>query len=83
MIADREASPVDSHSVLGGPGDGNSIRDMGLEMEVQRPAESKEALEVTVLRELGGNWVGYELPVTRSVRTSRGGKSVKGFTGVR
>lgn len=36
--------------------------------------KTKEAIEVTVLRELGGGeWNVYELPATRSVRSSRGG----------
>ena len=33
----------------------------------------KEAVEMTLLRELGGDWEVYELPATRSVRSSRGG----------
>ncbi|KAM0795692.1 hypothetical protein BDR22DRAFT_893936 [Usnea florida] len=36
--------------------------------------KTKEAIEVTVLRELGGGeWNVYELPATRSVRGSKGG----------
>ena len=85
MIADdHEASPVvvDSHRVLRAPG--NSVKDMGCGMEVvQRPAEVKEAVEVTVLRELGGDWEVYELPATKSVRSSKGGKSVRSLKGVR
>lgn len=35
--------------------------------------ETKEAVEVTVLKELGGDWAVYELPATaKSVRNSRG-----------
>ena len=34
---------------------------------------AKESLEVTVLKELGGDWEVYELPATtKSVRNSRG-----------
>lgn len=51
------------------------------------PAEvkekEKEAVEVTVLRELGAEWEVYELPATRSVRSSRGAKSVRSLKGVR
>lgn len=83
MIPDPEACPVDRRRVLGALGDRIGVKDVGWEGEVQRPKESKEALEVTVLRELGGSWEVYELPATRSVWSSRGGKSVKGFKGVR
>lgn len=82
MIADpEEASHVDSHRVLRAPR--TSIKEMGIEIEVQHPAEVKEAVEVTVLRELGGDWEVYELPATRSVRNSKGGKSVRSLKGVR
>ena len=49
------------------------------------PAEvtEKEAVEVTVLRELGGEWEVSELPATRSVRSSRGAKSVRSLKGLR
>ncbi len=43
----------------------------------------KEAVEVTVLRELGGDWEVYELPATRSKRSSRGGRSVRSLKGGR
>lgn len=35
--------------------------------------ETKEAVEVTVLKELGGDWEVYELPATKSARNSRRG----------
>ena len=47
------------------------------------PAELKEAVEVTVLRELGGEWDVYELPATMSARNSKGGKSVRSLKAVR
>lgn len=79
MIPDDETSQVDSHQLLRAPR--NSIKEMGHKMEVQHPTELKEAVEVTVLRELGGSWDVYELPATRSVRSSKGGKSVKSLKG--
>lgn len=81
MIADQEAGPPGSQRVLRAPRD--SVKEMGHGMEARHPAELKEAVEVTVLRELGGDWDVYELPATKSVRSSKGGKSVKSFKGVR
>ncbi len=77
MIADGEANPVGSHQML--QASRNSIK----EIDRDCPAEVKEAVEVTVLRELGGGWEVYELPTTRSVRTSKGGKSLRSLKGSR
>lgn len=61
----------------------NSVKEIDRVADRDCPAEVKEAVEVTVLRELGGGWEVYELPTTRSVRTSRGGKSLKSLKGSR
>lgn len=81
VIADEGVNPNHSHRILRAPR--NSIKEMtdpGAELPVYT-TEVKEALEVTVLRELGGDWEVYELPATRSVRNSKGGKSVKSLKG--
>lgn len=77
MITDERASPVGSHRVLRAPR--NSIKGTGPGAEVLYQAGLREAVEVTVLKELGGDWEVYELPATRSVRSSSGGKSLKGL----
>ncbi|CAF9930566.1 hypothetical protein IMSHALPRED_008220 [Imshaugia aleurites] len=72
VIADETAaSPVHSHRSPHAPR--KSIKEIS-PAEVAYPAESKEALEVTVLRELGGDWDVYELPATRSVRSLGGAR---------
>ncbi|KAL9067722.1 MAG: hypothetical protein Q9161_006714 [Pseudevernia consocians] len=81
VIADEGVNPVCSHRVPRVPR--NSIKETGPAPKVPRPAESKEAVEVTVLRELGGDWEVYELPATRSVRNSKGGKSLRSLKGSR
>ena len=81
MIADEVATPVNSQRILWAPR--HSMKETGAGAEVAYPAETKEALEATVLRELGGNWEVYELPTTRSVRSSKGAKSVKSHKGIR
>ncbi|KAF6238538.1 hypothetical protein HO173_003043 [Letharia columbiana] len=72
VIADEDASPVGSHRIFRALR--NSIKGLSPEAEVPYPAELKEAVEVTVLRELGGDWDMYELPATRSVRNFKGGR---------
>lgn len=81
VTTDEEANPADSHRIFRAPAD--SIKEIGHGVVAPYPAELKETLEVTVLRELGGEWGIYELPATRSVRSSKGGKSVKSLKGVR
>ncbi|KAL9137590.1 MAG: hypothetical protein Q9175_001215, partial [Cornicularia normoerica] len=75
VITDERPSPVDSHRVLRAPR--NSIKGTSPGAEVLYQAGLREAVEVTVLKELGGDWEVYELPATRSVRSSSGGKSLK------
>ncbi|CAD6583680.1 MAG: hypothetical protein ASARMPREDX12_001342 [Alectoria sarmentosa] len=81
VTTDEEANPADSHRIFRAPA--KSIKEIGPGVVAPYPAELKEMLEVTVLRELGGEWGIYELPATRSVRNSKGGKSVKSVKGVR
>ena len=81
MIADEAADPVATQRVLLAPS--NSVRETAPEAELPFAPETKEALEVTVLRELGGNWEVHELPATRSVRSSRGAKSPRSLKGIR
>lgn len=80
-MTDEGANPARSHRILRAPR--NSIKEMDPGAEISYTPEVKEALEATVLRELGGDWEVYELPATRSVRNSKGGKSVKSLKGVR
>ena len=77
-VTDEETNPANSQRILLAPR--NSVKEMGSGTEAAR---MKEAVEVTVLRELGGDWDVYELPATRSVRSSRGAKSVRSLKGVR
>ena len=79
VIADEVTDPVGSQRVLRAPR--NSIQEMGPGQKVSY--QEKEALEVTVLRELGGDWELPELPATRSMRSSKGGKSVKSLKSLR
>ena len=82
MIADEAAEPVGTQRICLAPR--NSIKEAAPEAELPIAPETKEALEVTVLRELGGNWEVHELPATRSVRSSRGNsKSAKSLKGIR
>lgn len=81
VIADEGSHPVHSHRTFRAPR--TSIKEFGSGAEVSYPAELKEAVEVTVLRELGGDWDVYELAATRSARSSKGGKSVRSMKGVR
>ena len=79
MNDDEAADPVGTERVLLAPR--NSIREAAPGAELP---ETKEALEVTVLRELGGSWEVHELPATRSGRSSRGGsRSAKSLKGIR
>lgn len=81
MIADGESRPATRRGTLGAPK--KSIREIEPLTAVPHPADAKEAVEVTVLGELGGGWDVYELPATRSKRSSKGGKSVRSLNGVR
>ena len=81
VIADEAADPIGTQRVLVAPR--NSVKEMAPEAELPFAPETKEALEVTVLRELGGNWEVHELPATRSVRSSRGAKSTRSLKGIR
>ena len=81
VIADSEANPVGSPRMF--QASSNSVKEIAHVADRDCPAEVKEAVEVTVLRELGGDWEVYELPTTRSVRTSKGGKSLRSLKGSR
>lgn len=81
MIDDEAAKPVGSHRILRAPR--NSLKEMCPGQEISHPAAMKEAVEVTVLRELGGDWEVHELPATRSVRSSKGGKSTRSLKEVK
>ena len=81
VMVDETSSPVVNNRALQAPR--NSIKELAPGVEVPDPAEMKEAVEVTVLRELGGGWELYELPATKSVRSSRGAKSVRSLKGTR
>lgn len=81
VITDDVADPVNSHQSLGVLS--NSVKEIGTGAEETYPAEikEKEAVEMTVLSELSGRWEEYELPATRSVRSSRGARSVRSGKG--
>ena len=81
MTADEGANPIQSHGTIQAPR--NSIKEVDPGAEVPYTPKVKEALEVTVLRELGGDWEVHELAATRSVRNSMGGKSAKSLKGIR
>ena len=85
MTTDDEApNPVNSHQILRTPTE--NIKEIGAGgVETMYPAElkEKEALEMKVLRELSGGWEAYELPATKSVRSSRGARSVRSEQGGR
>ena len=81
MIADGESRPLTRRGTLGAPK--KSVEEIEPVTAMPHPADVKEAVEVTVLRELGGDWDVYELPATRSKRSSKGGKSVRSLNGVR
>ena len=81
VIADEAADPVGAQKIPLAPR--TSMRETTPEAELPFAPEKKEALEVTVLRELGGNWEVHELPATRSTRSSRGGKSARSLKGIR
>lgn len=87
---DDEAAVIPGNSYRVSRAPGNSMKEISVPGEgtvLSYPAEvkekDKEAVEVTVLRELGGEWEVYELPATRSFRSSRGAKSVRSLKGVR
>ena len=82
MVADEVTAPVNSLRIHRAPR--NSIKETAPGTEVLHPgAEAKEAVEVTLLRELGGDWEVFELHTTRSGRNSRGGRSVRSSKGAR
>ena len=83
IIADEAVNPVNSHQVLRTRR--HSIKEIGAGAEETHPADlkKKEAVEMSALKELSDGWEVYELPATRSVRSSRGARSVRSLKGVR
>ena len=58
---------------------------MGSGAEETYPAElkGKEAVELNASGDLSDRWEVHELPATRSVKSSRGARSVRSLKGVR